>query len=400
MQKVYLLLRQQEQSGPYSLADLKSLQLTESDLLWDTSKNSGWCYPFELGLPFGLSPTAEIKKKEVDPIIKRITDPAPQKKANVEQNIEEEVTLDELSEKITQLRQKIRLVEEQLSVDTPVASNKKLYKAKFKGPGSGRTRVFISVVAILAIALIIVAYQFLTAFRQKEQRNKTPKQENTSVQQPAAIVAADSAIQKNTDSTYTINYIPVEDSTSVVEVKNGNSFRKPLIHRRMKKSQVVVKRIPEVKSGSASVTASTPVTAFPPNVDYTHKPAQVNFVEGEQKKKGVLRKVFGKKEVQQPESANPEQDLIESINVSTSTTRYKWLKGVQGLIVNMNNNSNKTIVRAQVDILFFNDQNCIIERDTKVFTNVLPGKSQGIAVSDRPYAQHAGYQVISITAKR
>jgi hypothetical protein len=83
MQKVYLLLRQQQQTGPYSYNDLKSLELTESDLLWDTSKDSGWSYPFELGLPFSLSPIAETKKKEVDPIIKKITEPSAQKQSPV-----------------------------------------------------------------------------------------------------------------------------------------------------------------------------------------------------------------------------------------------------------------------------------------------------------------------------
>lgn len=48
MNKQYLLLRSNNQSGPFTLPDLLQFNLTPKDLLWVEGHSAGWCYPFEL----------------------------------------------------------------------------------------------------------------------------------------------------------------------------------------------------------------------------------------------------------------------------------------------------------------------------------------------------------------
>jgi hypothetical protein len=398
MQKVYLLLRQQQQTGPYSYNDLKSLELTESDLLWDTSKDSGWSYPFELGLPFSLSPIAETKKKEVDPIIKKITEPSAQKQSPVVINsAAKELSIDDLSDRITQLREKIKLVEQQLQVDVPAAGSKHHFVGKFKNRKKSQKGILFGFITFLILVIVLVLFEFFTASRQKVHAKKPVTEIVTPVEKPLAEPSNETARQSATDTTYTINYVPVEDSATAVNVKAGKKYIHPVIHRKIRKSEVLVKR------AIIEEPVAKKELAPPANLDYVHKQTEVNFINADDKKKNVFKKiggVFKRKDDLSNNSAHPEQDLLESIAVNISTTHYKWLKGVQGLTVILNNNSDRRIVRAQIDILFFNDQNCIIERDTKVFTNVAAAKSQAIAVSDRPYASHAGYQVVSITATK
>lgn len=48
MQKIYLLLRNNKQSGPFNLDDLLQLKLKPFDLIWVEGKSGGWSYPTEI----------------------------------------------------------------------------------------------------------------------------------------------------------------------------------------------------------------------------------------------------------------------------------------------------------------------------------------------------------------
>ena len=48
MQKVYLLLRDNQQTGPFSLEELIRFDLKPFDLIWIEGKSAGWYYPQEI----------------------------------------------------------------------------------------------------------------------------------------------------------------------------------------------------------------------------------------------------------------------------------------------------------------------------------------------------------------
>ena len=48
MEKVYLLLRNNLQSGPYTIDELRQQKLRRNDLIWKEGESTAWCYPSEL----------------------------------------------------------------------------------------------------------------------------------------------------------------------------------------------------------------------------------------------------------------------------------------------------------------------------------------------------------------
>jgi hypothetical protein len=48
MQKIYLLLRSNQQTGPYSLDELIQFELKPYDLIWIEGRSAGWYYPQEI----------------------------------------------------------------------------------------------------------------------------------------------------------------------------------------------------------------------------------------------------------------------------------------------------------------------------------------------------------------
>ncbi len=65
MSKVYLLLRNNKQSGPHSLEELLTLDLKPLDLIWIEGKSFGWSYPAEISL---LKPYVEEAQQSPDQV--------------------------------------------------------------------------------------------------------------------------------------------------------------------------------------------------------------------------------------------------------------------------------------------------------------------------------------------
>jgi len=56
---MYLLLRNNKQSGPYSVDDLKSMGLKAYDLVWLEGKSAAWRYPCEIEELSAFAPPVE-----------------------------------------------------------------------------------------------------------------------------------------------------------------------------------------------------------------------------------------------------------------------------------------------------------------------------------------------------
>src|ERR1700722_17818430 len=57
--KMYLLLRNNKQSGPHSLDELKSMGLKAYDLVWLEGKSAAWRYPSEIEELSAFAPIVE-----------------------------------------------------------------------------------------------------------------------------------------------------------------------------------------------------------------------------------------------------------------------------------------------------------------------------------------------------
>lgn len=61
MEKVYLLLRNNEQTGPYTIEEMLQQQLLPTDLIWIEGKSATWSYPSEIDWSRTLAPVKPIK---------------------------------------------------------------------------------------------------------------------------------------------------------------------------------------------------------------------------------------------------------------------------------------------------------------------------------------------------
>ena len=68
MQKVYLLLRDNKQSGPYSLEEILQLGLRPFDLIWVEGRSAGWSYPSEITAlkPYVPEAPASVQPKSTE----------------------------------------------------------------------------------------------------------------------------------------------------------------------------------------------------------------------------------------------------------------------------------------------------------------------------------------------
>jgi hypothetical protein len=65
MQRIYLLLRNNNEYGPYTIGELMQQQLRPSDLVWVEGQSQAWCYPYEIPeLKASISSNATHEKKK------------------------------------------------------------------------------------------------------------------------------------------------------------------------------------------------------------------------------------------------------------------------------------------------------------------------------------------------
>ncbi|MFL5788040.1 MAG: hypothetical protein ACJ748_08305, partial [Flavisolibacter sp.] len=106
MEKVYLLLRNNLQTGPYTIDELLQQQLQPDDLIWVEGKSLAWSYPSEIK---ELSPTKEnpAQKPQVSPI----------------QSADSSAAADEIEKKAEELRKRAQSFSSQYYYQKMAAQN-------------------------------------------------------------------------------------------------------------------------------------------------------------------------------------------------------------------------------------------------------------------------------------
>lgn len=138
-----------------------------------------------------------------------------------------------------------------------------------------------------------------------------------------------------------------------------------------------------------------------------------------EKKGGFFRKLFGKrtntdevstggvssgsegernatKREEGTTSSEPvESNITDQVEIKMNVPDDKWMMGVQGVKLKMFNRSNLELKRAAVEVIYYNDQNEVIDRKSVYFSGIPAGKSRTIAAPDHKFADHAGYKVVN-----
>ncbi len=385
MSHLYLLLRNNKQSGPYSREILTALPLTEKDLVKIIGQKSGWFSPSEVDLPFVKF--ASLKHVPAPVLINEV----PIQEAIVEEKGSREMidhSIEELSRRVTEMRNQLKLVEKSFVAESPKnSSEKKGRNAPPKKHGALGTKRLVLAMSVLVIfsALMLFAFKFFPRQQHKQHvlsAPPTPKEESMAEEQPQ------DSFRFN-DAPLLIGSTTTNTSTSFTQAK------KPWLYPSKKKKQPKQKTSPSIQPQVNYVSQKeTEVTEEPEPAIVTH----INYIPVEEAKKTTPAKGIFKKYPDFGNSKKPitAESISELLPIKIVTTNYSWLKGVQGLTLTMTNNSSQFVKEAIVYVVYFSAQNRVIEKVTLNFTNLAPGKSQSIAAPDHTYAHHPGSQLASV----
>jgi len=95
------------------------------------------------------------------------------------------------------------------------------------------------------------------------------------------------------------------------------------------------------------------------------------------------------------EAAVPLTDQVDIF----SNAPGSWMMGVSGLKVTLRNRSSAALQSAAVDVLYYDQNNKLLERKTLNFSGVPAKGRQTLSAPDHKWADHVDYKLQSVTAK-
>jgi hypothetical protein len=438
MEKVYLLLRNNQQTGPHSLEELLQLQLKSKDLVWVEGKSYGWSYPTEIDTlqPYvkgaTLSPKPEALANETtEP--GRSTNPAQPANKKIYVSMpggsipfqSQQVSQDPIEQKAEELRKRIQSYSPQPERDKEdIRTNysRKLEDVEedytswmFQKKRKKKVLAGISPVA-LGTTLVIVLIGAWWLFKPAPARPEQPPVVST-------------ATRMEQPKEETINQ-PV-DNSSVTTV--------PGTQTAVNISPVTVNK-PRAKKEQASVKLSTPLShtpvASPEQVNdkpldqntavIVSAPEKPDVATTQQQPKekrtirGLLNVLFKKNKKEQEaddaraantttdgrsasrrdeEQGTTSVDLSDQVQVRSNQSPADWMMGVQGLKLTLYNKSAAQLKNATVEVSYFSEQNDLLQKKTLSFSNIAPQKSQTVSAPDHRLADHVQYNVTSATGE-
>lgn len=96
-----------------------------------------------------------------------------------------------------------------------------------------------------------------------------------------------------------------------------------------------------------------------------------------------------------PESATPISDLVDV----SSNAPDSWMMGVTGLKVTVRNRSGAVLQSASVEVLYYDQNNKLLDKKTLYFNGVQPKGRQTQAAPDHKWADHIDLKLGTVTAK-
>ena len=88
-------------------------------------------------------------------------------------------------------------------------------------------------------------------------------------------------------------------------------------------------------------------------------------------------------------------DVSDQVEIKTNKIADSWMMGVKNLKLTLSNRSKLTINSAKVEVLYYSEQNNLLDKKILSFSNIPPGKSQTIPAPDQRLADHIEYKILS-----
>ena len=403
MNKIYLLLRNNKQTGPHSLEELVQQTLKPFDLVWVQGKSAGWQYPAEIdvlksyvGEPIESSikkdgatgdvahplPDKNVERKQVNKLghLKKIFVSMPAGKpilASIEATTEKQESFADRAEKMRQKAMAFAdgtLVKEEPEVDTKYARSLEDIKEEYSNWMHQQKKrkplvlkkgwLIVAAVVLVAICLGALGVNWLNS----------PK------------IAASQPLVRNTIAT------PAKTPEDQ-EVKNSPGNKK----EKNRQSKFVSKK--EISQPGNSISRNLPArkiteTEKEQGPDIEEKPA-TETVLGQIEKTTTERSqettgLPAKTEVFAKESHNKEESLSQLINIHA---KYLPGNGVGGLEIAVKNNSSETLKLVAIDVFYYDLNKKLTDKKTLYFNDLRPGHLLIQQAPENRKAVNATYQL-------
>ncbi|MDB5205756.1 MAG: hypothetical protein JWR72_831 [Flavisolibacter sp.] len=360
MNKCYLLLRNNKETGPFLITELLQLSLTANDLVWVQGESAGWRYPLEVdelkealvNEGSSLNPTVS---KNAEPVVASFQkeDKASPKKIFVSLPTaiknQPAVTTPSFEEKAEALRQKALSFSKDKEDITEVRYTRSLDEIKEEYTGwiheQKKKRKGFSINQPLAFTVLFAAITASAFFVLQW----NPKKEKAV---PTLTLAAKKVtpVTKNKAgaTVATKEVTPVTNSQRDTPFAHKEIPEKPESGTSQLAEQAVSKEI-FVKTVAKPLIITDPSLTIPKTAEQSSVPLL---------KETVLRK---------KEADIPIADLMET------KSHYIQSKEGIGISVQLHNKSAKSIRVAAIDVIYFNKAKVQTAKETLYFSNVQPG---------------------------
>lgn len=440
MQKVYLLLRNNQQTGPHSLDELLQLGLKPFDLIWVEGKSFGWSYPSEIETLRSFAPAAPQKAEPVPPVAAEssLSQPIQQIAApkhifvsmpgSVAQASVPTPAYDPIEQKAEELRKRAQLYSTQSTLQpeefkTNYARSLNsveedytswLYEKKTRKKTSFPTTPLLKI-GLIGAGLFGLWWMAKSVF--STSGDLTSRAATYTSAKPEGV-------QTVTATTETEEQPPIKEEP----------IAKERVHLKHTTASTTVKKVKENSQShkGQSLTASTgtaPVIATKEPVPPPQEPAisttdknEAPAAEPSKTKKKSLKEVLGglfKKKKEEPVQQEPQPastngnertatrrdetaasstvNIADQVDIKMNKNSDDWMMGVEGLKLTLYNRSTVTLNKATVEVLYYSEQNSLLDKKILYFSNIASQKSQTLPAPDHRTADHVEYRVVSAT---
>lgn len=493
MQKIYLLLRNNKQTGPYSLDEIIASELKPFDLIWVEGRSAGWRYPSEIdslkpylpqqpGIPEIKSPEPVINQATSYPIAtpveatmkssgKHIFVSMP---SGVKQRINESPAIETKNE-IPSQEYKYAPIEPLPAQATfssePVSETRYartlneveqdytnwVFKSKKKKSSvqlNQQTVVFGTIGVLICAALYFGISKMVSKSNSTIELAKTIEQKPKETTAPIntgenEVVTSGTELKERETTTSTNNTVqqnvvtaPIKSEAPIVtgnhksysnhtgkkSIQNNVVVKKPAVQPNQVQSSVPVKEQEIIKPAQTTAQSHKQVEAAPKKKGLS---AFLNGVFGKLKKKNnnsqesETEKQTAKVTPPMPSETRPngerhatrrsdeardqqgsdETETVEEkdfspqatlIDLEGSERNNSWQLGIYDLKLILLNRNNVPVKSAGVEVLYFDENNRLLEKKTVYFNNIAPRSKGIVRVPDQKWADHTDYKLVSL----
>lgn len=415
MQKIYVLLRNDKQTGPYSLEEIIQFDLKPYDLIWIEGKSAGWYYPQEIG---ALHPYLQFLPQKPKTVVQTTTTSPVFVAMPSTPRVEAAQPLPVQETPVTVAERRARPsgapsknLEEAIVAQFTAPAEKETVFTQTTTPAKQRKKGSVTVAGGM-MAILVVGGVFAASWMLNRHNDDDTVTQEPVVTAPASAELTSTAVAKTDDTNNTLT----NSGQKRRQQRNSAASRRtaPVTKQAVSQKQkwVTVSAANEANDAHAS---TVPAQEEPVLKKEQSTGAPAGTAAPQEQKKKLRDKILDLFKKKPEEQKSEEAKAADNSNGERSATRREsganlaqmvsirfdipndWMMGVKGAKAILVNRSSEKISKATVEVLYYNDDNELLQKKVITFSKIDGKESQTIAIPDHSTATRVDYNVLSVT---